>query len=134
MKAFYLFKPLVFAVAFIVISGKTAADEPYRSFEDREQQATLIVKAKVVSLVPLKFSQDMHERKVAILAIQNIIKGNFGSEFILVSVGYYWPGGVVSSQDIAIEVGISGTWLLSKDETGLFKLNSPSDVIINKLN
>ncbi|MDP5035040.1 hypothetical protein [Alishewanella sp. SMS8] len=133
MKVPYLLRTLLFVI--ILFNGNSAADELYLTIEEREQQAVLIVSAKVVSLVPLKFSEDLYERKVAILAIQNISKGNSNAEFILVSVGYYWPYGMLNSQDINVEVGMKGTWFLTKEkETGLFKLNSPSDVVINPLN
>ncbi|MCC5451061.1 hypothetical protein LMJ53_04840 [Rheinheimera sp. UJ51] len=133
MKVPYLLRTLL--IVFIIFNGNIAADELYLTIEEREQQAVLIVSAEVVSLVPLKFSEDLYARKVAILAIQNITKGNTNSEFILVSVGYYWPYGMLNSQDIKVEVGMRGTWFLTKEkETGLFQLNSPSDVVINTLN
>ncbi|MCB5225855.1 hypothetical protein JAO78_003410 [Alishewanella sp. 16-MA] len=133
MKVPYLLRTLLFVI--ILFNGNSAADELYLTIEEREQQAVLIVSAEVLSLVPLKFSEDLYERKVAILAIQNISKGNSNAEFILVSVGYYWPYGMLNSQDINVEVGMKGTWFLTKEiETGLFKLNSPSDVVINPLN
>ena len=100
---------------------------PYMSLEERLSQAVAVVSGEVVSIVEISFSPEKFGRKVAIVKVNDVKKGDVPSEFILVSFGMVLPAKLKSSQEIAVNQGEQGQWILAKDATGLFVLNRPEN-------
>ena len=105
------------------------ADFPYLSIEQRVENASLIVIGKIVSFESIKIYDELHPRKVAVVKIKTLVKGKLASEFLLASVGYYWPNNIKSSQDMDLKLYDEGKWLLNKDKSGLFMLTRPDNFI-----
>jgi hypothetical protein len=105
------------------------ADFPYLSIEQRVENASLIVIGKIVSFESIKIYDELHPRKVAVVKIKTLVKGKLASEFLLASVGFYWPNNIKSSQDMDLKLYDEGKWLLNKDKSGLFMLTRPDNFI-----
>ena len=127
MKILKLISYLLLLTAFIC-----KADIPYLSIEQRIDNATIIVIGKIVSFESLKMYGELHPRKVAIIKIKTLVKGKVASEFLLATIGFYWPNNIRSTQDMNLKLYDEGKWLLNKDKSGLFMLTRPDNFI--KLN
>ena len=127
MKILKLISYLLLLTAFIC-----KADIPYLSIEQRIDNATIIVIGKIVSFESLKMYGELHPRKVAIVKIKTLVKGKVASEFLLATIGFYWPNNIRSTQDMNLKLYDEGKWLLNKDKSGLFMLTRPDNFI--KLN
>jgi hypothetical protein len=114
---------------FFIMNFTCLADAPFISIEQRNADAEVILSGKIVSFESIKFPNELHPRKVAIVKVEDTEKGQINSEFALITVGYYWPNNLVSSQDLSFNLQDRGKWLLNKDETGLFVLNNPNNFI-----
>jgi hypothetical protein len=114
---------------FLLTTFLCNADFPDLPIKERTTNAMLVVAGKVVSIESIKFPDEQHPRKVAILRIDKVEKGISTSNYLLVTIGVYWPNNIKSSQDMNLKLYDEGKWLLNKDKTGLFILTSPDNFI-----
>lgn len=105
------------------------ADFPLTTYEERLKKTELVIKGEVISINTIKFTDEIHPRKVAVVQVVETFKGTADSNILLVSVGNLWPNGLRSSQDIDVSKGDIAKWLLVKDKTGLFNLNNPDNFV-----
>lgn len=111
----------------LIVSHLCVADMPYLSLKERTSRATAVVSGEVVSIVAISFTEEKFSRKIAIVKINSVEKGDVQSEFILVSIGMVLPEHLINSQEIQVKVGDNAKWILNQDKTDLFMLNRPDN-------
>lgn len=115
----------------ILVSQHSRADLAFLSEEERTAQAVAVISGEVVSIDAIKFPTEKFSRKIAIVKVNSVEKGDIRSGFILVSIGMVLPDMLKSSQTIDVKLAVSGRWFLDKDETGLFVLNRPDNFLVD---
>ena len=116
-----------YAALLLIVSNVSIADMPYLSLEERKSQAVAIISGEIVSIVSISFAGEKFSRKIAVVKIKSVEKGDVQSAFILVSIGKNLPENLKNSQTIQVNVGDGGKWILNQDKTDLFVLNRPEN-------
>lgn len=113
------FRLFVVALYIMLTSFLVEADQVFVSSSERFKNAAFVVEASVTSFHAIKFQEEKFPRKVAVASVSKVLKGVIKEKSILISVGNYWPDGLVNSQDIEIEIAVNSLWFLHREESGL---------------